>query len=506
MGIRSKNRRRLVAMMMVLLVLAVSACYDFPQPSERPEGELATANLENTVFLGGSWFSGAHSGSLTSDFVSYNIPDIFLNTLSQNDLSSWESFSPKVESENGFNIYENSALNGNIGQYFLEYPNLDTADFERVTSAGQAFAYSNANASIQNFSFPKSGLISKSTAGINAFEGQFGFSNNTVLSAAVASSPSFFVLDTGFEEVMSFAQKGAEGNPDASDANTFANGDLPSVALFQAKLDEVVDAFLNSGSEVKGALINIPDVIKFPYFNEVWYDMTPYIENHPILNTVRIRAANYNGLLEFYYRQNPQIPFDQRRRVLDFEPDVVGNWPVIVEDPALPDVFDINGNLLKPVRQTTRDERLVMTIEERLNKDLGNTPENALTPSQYLTAEELQLIENRISFFNQIIAQKVADSNGRLVLVDNYSYFEELFDGLDLFLERKGRGFQIDGVPFLPIMGEFGVFSADGINLNPRGNALVTNVIIEALNASFSGNLQQANPNNFAGTPIRNAN
>ena len=503
MGLGTKNMRRLAATIMVLLLVVVSACYDFPQPVERPAGDLDAANLENTVFLGGSWFSGTHSGALTTDFVSYNIPDIFLNTLAQNDLTSWESFSPSVETENGFNIYENAGLNGTTGQYLLEYPNLDTADFERVTTEGQAFAYSNANASVQNFSFPESGLISKTVTGTNEFESQFGIVGNSVLSAAVASSPTFFVLDAGFEEMISFAQNGAEGDIDVSDAASFNNGDLPSVALFQEKLDEAVDAFLNSGTDVKGALINIPDVIKFPYFNEVWYDMTPYIENHPIINTVRIRAANYNGLLNFYYSQNPQVPFDERRKALLFDGDLAGNWGVIVEDPDLSEVFDINGVLLKPVRHTTRDERLVMTIEERLNKDLGNTPENALTPNQYLTIEELELIENRINAFNQIIAQKVADSNGRLVLVDNYSYFEELFDGLNLFLERKGRGFQVDGAPFLPIMGEFGVFSADGINLNPRGNALITNVIIDALNGSFAGNLQNVNPNNFAGTPLR---
>ncbi len=494
---------RLVAMTMLLLVL-VSSCYDFPQPFERPEGTLDAANLENTVFLGGSWFSGTHSGALTSDFASYNIPDIFLNTLAQNEVSSWESFSPAVESENGFNIYENATLSGTVGQYLLEYPNLDTADFERVTTAGQAFAYANANSSIQNFSFPESGLISKTIAGTNAFESQFGFSGNTVLSAAVGASPTFFVLDAGFEDMVNFAQNGAEGDADVSDAASFTSGDLPSVALFQEKLDEIVDAFLNSGGEVKGALINIPDIIKFPYFNEIWYDMTPYIDGLPILNTVRIRAANYNGLLDFYYRQNPQIPFEDRRRTLMFDGDIAGNWGVLVEDPDLPEAFDVNGDLIKPVRHTTRDERLIMTIEERLNKDLGNTPENALKPNQYLTEDELTLIQSRITAFNQIIQQKVDASNGRLVLVDNHAYFEEMFDGLSLFLERKGRGFQIDGAPFLPIMGEFGVFSADGINLNPRGNALLTNVIIDAMNASFGGNLQNANPNSFSGTPISN--
>ena len=388
----------------------------------------------------------------------------------------------------------------------MEYPNLDTADFARVISAGQAFGYANGGATIRNFSFPEQGIVSHTLAGNNEFATQFGFGASSALSSAVSSSPTFFVLEAGFEDMMSFAQKGAEGDAEIGDASLFTNGDLPSEVLFEQKLDEIVDAFLSLNGDVKGALINIPDVLKFPYFTEVWYDLTPYIDGTQALSIARIRAANYNGFLNSYYNQNPTIPFDQRRRTLMFDADLVGNWGVIVEDPDLPVALDPQGNLLKPVRHTTRGERLAMTIEERLNSNLGFTPENALMPSQYISETELAFIQNKTQLFNQIIAQKVADSNGRLILIDYYDYFEQMFDGLSLLLERKGRGFQVDGAPFLPIMGEFGVFSADGINFNPRGNALLTNVIIDRLNAAFNGNLSRANPNGFAGTPIVNAN
>ena len=104
MDLRSKYTKRFARLTLIALLATVYACYDFPEPIEEPPGELNSADLESVVFLGGSAFSGIHSGALTSEFSSYNIPDIFLNTLAQNDMAMWESFSPLVETENGFNI------------------------------------------------------------------------------------------------------------------------------------------------------------------------------------------------------------------------------------------------------------------------------------------------------------------------------------------------------------------------------------------------------------------
>ena len=243
-------------------------------------------------------------------------------------------------------------------------------------------------------------------------------------------------------------------------------------------------------------MINIPDVLKFSYFTRVWYDLTPYIDGTQALSIARIRAANYIRFLNSYYKQNPTIPFDQRRRTLMFDADLVGNWGVIVEDPDLPVALDPQGNLVKkPVRHTTKGEHIAMTIEE-LNSNLGFTPENVHNAICYISRNgACDAIQNKTQLFNRIIAQKVADSNGRFSLIDYYDYFEQMFDDYSLLLERKGRRLQVDGAPFLPIMGGLGVFSADGINFNPRGNALLTNVIIDKVNAAFNGNLSEANPN-----------
>ena len=122
------------------------------------------------------------------------------------------------KSENGFNIYE-CVFGSTVGQYFFGYPNLDTADFARVISAGQAFGYANGGATIRNFSFSEQGIVSHTLAGNNEFATQFGFGASSALSSAVSSSPTFFVLEAGFEDMMSFAQEGAEGDAEIGDAS-----------------------------------------------------------------------------------------------------------------------------------------------------------------------------------------------------------------------------------------------------------------------------------------------
>ena len=63
----------------------------------------------------------------------------------------------------------------------------------------------------------------------------------------------------------------------------------------------------------------------------------------------------------------------------------------------------------------------------------------------------------------------------------------------------------IEGVNFFPGISKFGIFSADGLNLNPRGNALMTSILIETLETTFGGDLKNVNPNAYKGTPIRAA-
>jgi len=485
----------------VVLSMAVLGCtYEFPTPPEEDGGNLEEVDLSNPVFIGGTLFSGLQNGALTTNSVPNSIPQIFLSHL--NDPNQQVNNSPNVNTLNGHNIYLNNDLSGQIGRYYLQYPKSDTVDFERFIRNGESFQYANQGDEIRNFSFPKAGLIDLTAANGNEFTRAFGYQNESIIDRAVSANPTFFMLNVGYEDLMAFASQGALGDANLASETNYTYGDLPTPGLFENKLDEILNEFLGSGSGVKGALLNIPDILKFPYFIEVYYDITPYINNTPLMPIVRNDANDYNNQLVAYYNANPGIPFDQRRPFLDFSGDIVGDWGILVEDTMLGDVFDENGSLVRPVRHAKRRELVFLPIEEQLGSNKGNRPINAIDKSNYLNEDDIELIRNRINAYNAIIRDKVDNSNGRLVMVDLFDYYEELFEGLNPILQRPAQGDLVEGVPYLPTVEVFGIFSADGINLNARGNALINKRIIESLNSAFTGSLRLVNPNDYSGIEI----
>ncbi|WP_452610699.1 hypothetical protein [Roseivirga echinicomitans] len=484
--------------------LTLGCDYTFPEPSVDDKAKVTDADLSKSVFVGGTLFSGLQDGALTTKSIENSVPNIFFNQIYGDSIAEMD-FSPKVASENGFNIFENQSLTSNIGRYKLVYPTPDTADFTRVNTLGDPFAYQSPSNATYNFSFPKAQILDFTEANRNAnpfLADFFGNTNRPMINEATDLAPTFFVLNLGFEDLLAYAINGAEGNQDQGTAASHVYGDIISEALFEAKLNEVINAFYAANPNAKGALMNIPNFLNFPYFIEVRFDITPYVIKTPLYNKLLQKANMYNNELENYYLQNPSIPYEQRRTALDFASDRQYNWGILVTDRDMTNANGHNGQPLPKVRHAERDERIFISTETKLNKSKGHFPENALSESEYLKRSELVLIKNKISAFNQIISNVVAQSNGKLSLVDTHTYFETLYDGLDLFLNKRADGIVVDGVLFYPGIEKNGIFTSDGLNLNPRGNALIVNKIIESLNSGFNGNIPYVNVNAFSGTEI----
>ncbi|WP_141719785.1 hypothetical protein [Roseivirga misakiensis] len=486
-----------------LLLLSVGCSYEAPEIPEPEVQTLQDADISNTVFLGGSLFSGVNNGVLVEDLSAQSIPQIFLNSVANN--TQQVDFSATSSNTIGFNIFENGPnVNGIVGPYQLTFPpGADTTFFQEFVN-GQAFAYAPVNTEIKNYSFPKAQVLDFTQASRteNTFINSYlNAGAQAPLAQIAGSQPSFFVLNLGYEDLLGYSVTGAEGNEDQADATAHAYGDILNTAVFESNLTAVVDALL-ANPNAKGALLNIPDFLKFPFFTETEFDITPYVIGlQTKLSNMRSAASDYNDVLETYYEQNPGFPFADRRPILTYPGDSPFTWGIQVEDRDLHDVV-VNGEPLKKVRQAVRDELIYYRHEQFLTSTIGNLPENAVPESQYIKLAEIDIIRAKIAEYNQAIQQVAAASNGRLVVVDIYSYFEELYTGFNQFLDVPAEGTTIEGVQFLPIVGEFGIFSADALNLNQRGNALIVNQIVDALNLNFNGNLSRVNPNDFAGTPI----
>ncbi len=78
-----------------------------------------------------------------------------------------------------------------------------------------------------------------------------------------------------------------------------------------------------------------------------------------------------------------------------------------------------------------------------------------------------------------------------------------LFD-LYSWMKSNEDGFILDGVLFTYDFNRTGIFSADGINLNKRGQALLATGIIEYLNANFGSSMPIPNVNDYPGNEYVN--
>jgi hypothetical protein len=70
---------------------------------------------------------------------------------------------------------------------------------------------------------------------------------------------------------------------------------------------------------------------------------------------------------------------------------------------------------------------------------------------------------------------------------------------MNKWLKTFASGMIYDGVKFNTQFIQGGLFSTDGIHLNPRGNAIVANLFIQAINAKYGSTIPQVSVTNYHG-------
>lgn len=482
--------------------LALVSCeYEFPTPAEEAPQEAQNADLSQMTFVGGSRFTGTIDGAYSANTAQFNLPYLMLrqgNFVEQDALVG-----PNANITSSFNIYLNADVNGSTGSYEAFYPSLDTTIFKRRTVSGESLTFSNGGSTdLRSYSFPGLSLgditgTSPNNSYLNAF---YPSLTGSLMNQLDQSTSTFMIIDAGYEDMINFALNGAAGNAEVATTNALTVGDLPSEALFRSQLEDLANTLIDGNR--KGVLLNIPSILQFPVFSRIEFDLTPYIDGTPVLGTARSQASTLNNKLLAYYSQNPNIPSEDRRPLFDFAGDNKGNWGIINEDPTLADV-NHNGEELPKIRHAMSNEYFIYENENSLKTGYGSNFDNPVPNNKFITAAEAELINLKIAAFNQIISDVAAASNGNLVVVDTKAFFDTLYEGYDRVLNNSPQGTTIDGVFYEPLISEFGIFSADGLNLNPAGNAMLANVIINGINNGYNGNLKGVNPNALPGTNFK---
>jgi len=259
----------------------------------------------------------------------------------------------------------------------------------------------------------------------------------SVLQQAISLNPTFFSLWVGNNDVLTYALAGGEQDS------------ITSVGLFSYTYNLLLESLTANGA--KGVVANIPDISNIAYFTTI----------------------PYNGLALTSEQQVAGLNMGYAQLGITF---ALGPNPFIVQDP----------DALGGVRQIKSTELLLLSLPQDSIKCAGWGSLKPIPAYYFLDEEEIIAIKAATESYNNVIAS-MAEAKG-LALVNTNAIFNNAKSGLIY-----------DGVKFNASYITGGINSLDGIHLTPRGNAIVANFFIEAINAKYQATIPKVNITDYPG-------
>ncbi|WP_189630946.1 MULTISPECIES: SGNH/GDSL hydrolase family protein [Roseivirga] len=510
---------------------------DNPLP-EAPSGDPGVLDFSQYVAIGNSLAAGVMDGALYTDGQNHSIPALLAAQFQISGVGGGSFNQPDINSVNG---YSGPGPDGQPGTSddqgrFL----LSLALAKPVPTPGELpTAYGGNKAELNNFGVPGmriTEVLSPSLAN-NPYYARFASApgTSTVLGDALATSPTFFTYWLGSNDILQYAIGGGSNE-----------SLITSAQDFQDALSQSLGALVQSGAE--GVVLTLPPYVLLPYFRAVPYNAIPMTD----ANVVAQLNAAFSGLnraldgLVQVSQQSPLVNVSQQeadRRKVSY---ALGANPILIKDDALVD-FDRPGGefdillalqLITPAerqalapygqsRPATANDLPTLASASVLGTAVGGNAQALVgitvpaADNLILSASEVQTVVGTRAQFNAIIAGVVAginaQSNGSITLVDVQPAFADLFglspaaarflidpsQGTNQALEAMGEaaaaqadgqlGLEVDGHNLRPDFAPNGVFSTDGVHPNPRGNAIIANLIIDALNTTRGANIPHVN-------------
>ena len=311
----------------------------------------------------------------------------------------------------------------------------------KIATQGDVSVFTNVYPSqgpFNNMGVPDVKVIDMDVAGYsNPFYQRMASSaSSSILSDAVAKNPTFFSVNLGLHDVLKYTLKGA-----TADSITPIAG--PINVGFEASINNVIDKLTANGA--KGVITNIPSIKTMAYFNTIAW------------NALKLDAANALSL------NNAYAPLDSTQF---YE----GDNGFIIEDVNVP---------FLGFRQAVAGEFILLNVpldNVKCGPKWGSV--NPI-PDQYsLTLSEINTIENAINNYNTIL-KNIANAKG-LAFVDVNSFFTKI-----------KTGYMYNGVAVNAAFVSGGAYSLDGLNLTARGNALLANEFIKAINSTYGATIPE---------------
>jgi hypothetical protein len=467
-----------------------------PNPSI-PTGDPGTADFSNFVALGNSLMAGLMDAALYTNGQNHSIPNLIAQQLVYADGGDFNQ--PDINAENGFNIGLNDISKPNeatLGRFILK--TTPPAGPVPTIPGDPITPYDGDKSTLNNFGVPGARVIDAVTPGYGQFNPLFGrFASSptaSMLGDAVARQPTFFLMWVGNNDVVGYASAGAAGpdgevNPDAEADPATATVTLTSTNSFTQAYNAAINTFLSVPNS-QGVVANIPNILFLPYFRAVPWNPLPLDET--VVTIANLSYQQYNGGLDAALSGGyPGLTQEEvTLRKINFQ---VGQNPVVIADEDLTEIVLPDGEggtiTLPKIRQITSQELLTLAAATVIGTPAD--PDNAfsiigvavpLSDRYVLTMNEIQNILARTATFNQVIANAVANSGGRVALWDANTFFTNL---------AINGGAVVEGQTLRPDFSPNGLFSTDGIHPNPRGNALAANEIIKVIEDHFDAEIPE---------------
>ncbi len=491
------------------LAFGVLSCEpELDNPIDEINFTSGTADFSNYVAVGNSLTAGFADSALYITGQENSYPNIMAT---QFEFANGGTFTQPLVNDNlggltlgGVQITQNRFVlasdgNGNpggpavlAGTPTTEVSNILTGPFNNVGVPG---------ARSFDLLFPGYGNVANVQAGLaNPYFARFASAPNaTVIGDAVATSPTFFSLWIGNNDILGFATSGGAGVDQTGnlDPSTYGGSDITDPSVFASVYNDMVNALVGTGAD--GALVNIPDVTSIPFFTTIPTQSIPLDADTAAF--VNAQFALYNdqvlpGLVQF----GVITAEEAASRQVVFTAG--NNFPIMIDE-TLTDVSAIlqgppanldaaTANLLGQLRQANESDILPLTALSVLGVEAE--PGNLLTTGgvavpladQFvLTSTEQLAISTAQASYNATI-QALASANG-LAFVDARAALQQVAAG----------GVVFDGGLLTSAFVTGGAFSLDGVHPTPRGYALTANTILEAINAQYGSNIPLVNIGEF---------
>ena len=422
-----------------LLFVACKPSLEAPQPQK------GNIDVSNYVAVGSAVTAGYADGALYYEGQQFSFTNILAGQFDQiGGINFNTPFVP--QNSNGISIVPNNSVT--VNAKFVLGLKTDCKTIESLSpiklSSTETYGFFSTNiystsGPFNNMGVPNAKAIDVVTKGYaNPFYQRMAShpTNASMLTDAMAQNPTFFSLLIGSDDVMAYALTGG------------SSGSITSSTAFNIAIDSIVNGLTKNGA--KGVIGNIPDLIDLPYFTTI-----PY-------NALTLDQTQTDGLNTLY---NP-IGF---------------YFSVGVNSFMVADADSTYG-----VRKIQADEFFLLNLP--LDSVKCNSYGTILKiPEQYyLKKSEVISIQTAITNYN-LKLKAVAQAKG-LAFVDVNAFYKKIKSGI-----------VYNGISINSQFVKGGMFSLDGIQLNPLGNAMLANEFIKAINQTYSSTIQQVDVTKYRG-------